>query len=56
MHYEYRLVYIQPGVLADFELFREILENEDTYSPWEPYAVTWDGTSHVQHLRRKIYS
>lgn len=51
MHYEYRYVTIQQGVTSDFEYFKVVLEDN-----WEPYAVTWNGYTHIHHLRRKTYS
>ena len=50
MYWEYRLITVQPGVKKDLEYFEEILKEN-----WEPYAVTWDGSSFDHHLRRRIY-
>lgn len=48
MHWEYRYVAVQPGVTDDFAYLRTVLEDH-----WEPYAVTWEGSYHIHHLRRK---
>lgn len=49
MIWQVRQVTVQYGVPEDFIYLDEMLSEH-----WEPFCVTWNGHSHIYHLRQRI--
>lgn len=49
MRWQVRKVHVQYGVDEDLDALDELLSEH-----WEPFAVTWNGRSHVYHLRQLV--